>query len=86
LASKKAEGEIKYSELERALKSIDNLPFVGIVESFDESIQKCEVWLQKFFPNISLKSIIPLPRLIRILLIQLKFKSEYKIFVTPAFL
>jgi hypothetical protein len=58
LASKKLEGEIKYSELERALKSIDNLPFVGIVESFDESIQKCEIWLHKFFPNVSLKSIM----------------------------
>lgn len=34
------------SELERSLKALDVLPFVGLVEEFDISLQKLEVWLK----------------------------------------
>ena len=34
------------SELDRALKAFDMLPFVGLVEEFDKSLQRLEDWLK----------------------------------------
>jgi hypothetical protein len=38
------------SELDRALQAVTALPFVGVVECFDESIRKMAVVLQRTFP------------------------------------
>jgi hypothetical protein len=45
------------SEMDSALEAITKLPFIGVVESFDGSIQRCENWLSIAFPGISLKPI-----------------------------
>jgi hypothetical protein len=43
------------SELERALKALDVLPFVGLVEEFAVSLQKLETWLKsEGFEDISI--------------------------------
>jgi len=34
-----------------ALQALENLPFVGLVEAFDESIEKMADWLRPHFPN-----------------------------------
>jgi hypothetical protein len=39
---------------ERGLKGLQNLPFVGLVEAFDESISVLERWLKPDFPAIRL--------------------------------
>ena len=43
--------------MERAQKALEQLPFVGIVENFDQSIQLMEKWLKTYFPTIEFKSI-----------------------------
>jgi hypothetical protein len=46
------------SEFERALKTIEELPFVGLVEAFDQSLQRLEEWLaSEGLDGISLKPI-----------------------------
>lgn len=39
-------------EPERALRAIEELPFVGLVESYDESIARLGKWLQPHFPQL----------------------------------
>ena len=46
------------SEMDSALEAITKLPFIGVVESFDESIQRCENWLSKFFQGMALKPVM----------------------------
>jgi hypothetical protein len=46
------------SEFDRALKAIEELPFVGLVEAFEQSLQRLEQWLaSEGLNNISLKLI-----------------------------
>ncbi|MEW6133628.1 MAG: hypothetical protein AB1591_10780 [Pseudomonadota bacterium] len=45
----------KLGEEERALKAVETLPFVGVVEKFDESLAKLQAWLRPVFPEIDLK-------------------------------
>ncbi|WP_158966962.1 sulfotransferase family 2 domain-containing protein [Paraglaciecola sp. L3A3] len=47
------------SEFERAKKAIEELPFVGLVEEFDESLQRLESWLAtEGLTDISLKPVV----------------------------
>jgi hypothetical protein len=48
LAMADAEGG---SEIERALKVVERLPFVGLVEAFDDSIEQLEQLLRVHFPH-----------------------------------
>lgn len=46
------------SELERALRAVQELPFVGIVESFDESLARLEDLLhERGFPDVELRAV-----------------------------
>lgn len=43
------------TELDRALKALEILPFVGLVEAFDESLKRLETWLlDEGFENIAI--------------------------------
>lgn len=55
LAFLQQQGE-QVSELERAQKALALLPFLGLVERFDDSIQRLEEWLKPYFPDIACKS------------------------------
>jgi len=48
-------GGEKLDEAARALKAIETLPFVGLVERFDESLARLQAWLQPIFPYIDFK-------------------------------
>ncbi len=41
------------SELDRARRAVDSLPFVGLVEAFEQSMLKMETYLKPRFPNFS---------------------------------
>jgi hypothetical protein len=41
------------NEAERALKAVTELPFVGLVEAYDESIRRMTEWLKPYFPQIT---------------------------------
>jgi hypothetical protein len=45
----------KLDEAARALKAIETLPFVGLVERFDASLTRLEDWLRPVFPHIDFK-------------------------------
>ena len=48
----------KGTELERALIAIQELPFIGIVERFENSLQRLESWLrEEGFPEVVLKTL-----------------------------
>lgn len=55
LAVPEMEGGKKLGERERAMKAIETLPFVGVVERFDESLVRLQEWLQPVFPHIDFK-------------------------------
>lgn len=55
MATPAVEHDKKLSELDRALKALETLPFVGIVEEFDTSLQKLEQMLKPLDPTINLK-------------------------------
>ncbi|NEX23237.1 sulfotransferase family 2 domain-containing protein [Thiorhodococcus mannitoliphagus] len=46
---------VKLSEEERAMKALKTLPFVGVVEQFDESLARLDEWLKPVFPDIEVK-------------------------------
>jgi hypothetical protein len=39
---------------ERALKGLQRLPFVGLVEAFEASVERLQRWLEPAFPEIRL--------------------------------
>ncbi|AJP72605.1 hypothetical protein [Sphingomonas hengshuiensis] len=41
----------KGTEIERALRTIERLPYVGLVEAFDESVARLEAYLKPHFPD-----------------------------------
>jgi hypothetical protein len=41
------------SQAERALRAVKALPFVGLVEAYDQSIQRMTDWLKPHFPQIT---------------------------------
>jgi hypothetical protein len=43
--------------LERAIRVLDSLPFVGVVERFRQSIDHLTLWLRSDFPHVSLDSL-----------------------------
>ena len=45
----------KLSEQERAIKAVEILPFIGVVEKFDDSLIQLQIWLKTVFPNIEMK-------------------------------
>lgn len=45
----------KLSEDERAMKALETLPFIGVVEKFDESLARLQDWLKPVFPHIEFK-------------------------------
>lgn len=49
--------ETEQSELEKSLETAEKLPFVGVVEYFDQSIEKLKALLKNDFNSIELKSI-----------------------------
>ncbi len=51
-------GEDQGKELERAVKAVDYLPYVGVVESYNQSLNLLEGWLQaEGFSDISIKAV-----------------------------
>ena len=47
-------GSDEGSELERAQATIARLPFVGVVEAFDQSLERLEVLMRERFPKVRL--------------------------------
>jgi hypothetical protein len=45
----------KLSEEERALLALDTLPFIGIVEQYDRSLERLQDWLSPVFEGIDLQ-------------------------------
>lgn len=40
------------SQAERALRAVETLPFVGLVEAYEQSIQRMTNWLKPHFPQV----------------------------------
>jgi hypothetical protein len=40
------------SQAERALRAVKELPFVGLVEAYEQSIRRMTAWLQPHFPQV----------------------------------
>jgi len=51
------EGDQHLSEEFKVLNAIDHLPFVGLVERFDESLSRLQSFIRKAYPEISLKPV-----------------------------
>lgn len=45
------------TEEERSLAALTTLPFVGVVETFDTSLQRLQEWLMPAFPHIDFKPV-----------------------------
>ena len=46
---------IKLNEQERTVKAIATMPFIGVVERFDESLAQLQAWLKPIFPHINFR-------------------------------
>jgi hypothetical protein len=50
-------GPASGSDMQRALRALHSLPFVGLVEAFDASLARLEAWLKPEFPHFKSVSV-----------------------------